>query len=82
MSKRSIVKRCGSRLGVGIGNPRLSGQATTEYILILLIAVSLSLFVTRQLLAPAMKRISDGLSKSLESRLFRPGTLHRFPIKR
>jgi Flp pilus assembly pilin Flp len=56
------------------------GQATTEYILVLAVAISLFMIVFNQLLKPFFTQIKTQLTQSFQNRLFSSGNLHHFPV--
>jgi Flp pilus assembly pilin Flp len=58
-----------------------SGQATIEYVLILSVLVSIALLLIRDLLRPILTRFTDSLSKAIEERMFKPGSMHRSPFQ-
>ena len=55
-----------------------SGQATVEYILILFIAVTIGMLVLRDLVKPAVSKLSDHLSRFVGETLFDSKNFHRF----
>lgn len=56
-----------------------NGQASTEYIVLMAIAVSL-VFILKKALQPIFSKISQSIALGFENKLF--GTdLHKFPIK-
>ena len=55
-------------------------QATTEYIMILAMAVSFVVLVTRNLLKPFFLKYSTKLAKSFDDRLFSPASMHSINI--
>jgi Flp pilus assembly pilin Flp len=58
------------------------GQATTEYILILAVLISLAILLIRDLIRPIMARFTDDLSKIITERLFKNGgNMHRSPFR-
>ena len=57
-------------------------QATTEYVLILAVLVSIAILLIRDLIRPVVDRLGDSLSKQIES-MFQPGeAMHRSPFKK
>ena len=58
------------------------GQATTEYVLILSIAVLLSVLVVRKLILPYATILAEHLSASVEKKIFSPKSMHSVRIKR
>lgn len=59
-----------------------TAQATTEYILILAVLVSLAILLIRDLIRPILTQFNDSLSKAITEKLFKDeGTLHRSPFK-
>ena len=58
-----------------------SAQATTEYILILAIAISFFLMVSVKFIKPFAKKYQANIAKALNARLFQ-GDLHHFPLSR
>ncbi len=61
-------------------NTRERGQATLEYILMLLIAVSSFVIVSKNLIRPIYKKLSEKLNAQIDHTL--SGSLHSFPIGR
>lgn len=57
-----------------------SAQATTEYILILSVIVSIALLVIRDLVQPILKAFTDHLSKNIEEKMFKPESMHQSPF--
>ncbi len=55
-------------------------QATTEYVLILFIALSMFLILYSKLLKPLIQNMSKKLTDSFNN-LLSTGDLHRFPVK-
>ena len=58
-----------------------NAQATTEYILMLFVAVSTFLILYSKLLKPMIANLSKRLSDSITGALV-TGDLHRYPLKR
>jgi hypothetical protein len=58
-----------------------SGQATTEYILMLAIIVILFLIMLKQLIKPMFASLLKALNKKYEN-FFAPENLHNFPVRR
>lgn len=57
-------------------------QATTEYILILAVLVTLAILVVRDLIKPAMKFTTDHLTDAINTKLFKEGgSMHQSPFK-
>ena len=56
-------------------------QATTEYILILAVLVSIAILLIRDLIRPTLDRISTSLTKRIDE-LFKPGAMHRSPFRK
>lgn len=61
---------------------RLSGQASVEYILMLLVAALLAILVVRQFIIPTGKYLSDRLSQMMTAKLFNPDKMHSIRISR
>lgn len=58
------------------------GQATTEYVLILAVLVSIAILLIRDLIRPLVDRMGETLSKQIES-MFQPGeAMHRSPFRK
>ncbi|OFZ20566.1 MAG: hypothetical protein A2X94_11115 [Bdellovibrionales bacterium GWB1_55_8] len=57
-----------------------SGQATTEYILMVALAVTLALMVIREFIKPVLERMTSSLVEKMERGFF--GNLHHFPLRR
>ncbi len=59
-----------------------SGQATTEYILMLAVVVSLVSIVVKQLIGPTYQRLRVSVGRSIDNKLFPKGEgFHQFPLK-
>lgn len=56
-------------------------QATTEYILMLTVAVALFFLVVKNFVVPMMNKLSDSLSAQI-SAFFQPRNLHQIRLKR
>lgn len=57
-------------------------QATTEYVLILAVLVSIAILLIRDLIRPLVDRLGESLSNQIES-MFEPGeAMHRSPFKK
>ncbi len=57
-------------------------QATTEYVLILAVLVSLAILVVRDLIRPALARLTDSISKMINEQLFNSSdSMHHSPFK-
>lgn len=56
------------------------GQATVEYILMLLVALSAFLIVARTFVGPGMKKLGTVVETQLNRALFKPGNLHQFRL--
>jgi len=57
-------------------------QATTEYILILAVLVSLAILLVRDLIRPILAQFTDNLSTIITEQLFKDGgSMHRSPFK-
>lgn len=65
--------------GIAIFLSDEQGQATTEYILMLAMAVSLCLFVIKKFIRPAFEKLSSTLDKIIQRKLF-GANLHQFRI--
>jgi len=59
-----------------------SGQATTEYVVLLAIAVSLVIFVNKIFLKPMFERFRTEISKNIEDRFLNPKGLHQITLPR
>jgi Flp pilus assembly pilin Flp len=59
-----------------------SAQATIEYVLILSVLVAIALLLIRDLIRPILTRFTDSLSKAIEEKMFKPGSMHRSPFRR
>lgn len=59
-----------------------SGQASTEYILLLFAALSFFLIVWKQLMEPLYERLKATLISRFEDSLFDQANFHRFPLRR
>jgi Flp pilus assembly pilin Flp len=57
------------------------GQASTEYVLMLSIVVSLTLFVVKNFIKPTFEKLSRVLSNTLQNQLF-GANLHVFRVPR
>ena len=57
-----------------------SGQATTEYVLMLAIVVSLTVMLINKLLKPGLNILLTNVSDKFNNRLFSPQALHYFPL--
>lgn len=56
-------------------------QATTEYVLILAVLVTLAILVVRDLIRPILARFTDSLSKAITDKMFKDGgTMHQSPF--
>ncbi|MBS1961498.1 MAG: hypothetical protein JST04_04735 [Bdellovibrionales bacterium] len=56
-------------------------QATTEYVLILAVLVTLAILVVRDLIRPILARFTDSLSKTITEKMFKDGgTMHTSPF--
>ena len=55
------------------------GQATTEYILMLAISVTLIIVVSKNLVRPILNSLASELGQQIENRLFR--NFHHFPVR-
>jgi Flp pilus assembly pilin Flp len=58
-----------------------SGQATTEYVLILAVIVTIALLVIRDLVQPLLARFTESISKTIEEKMFKPGSMHKSPFR-
>lgn len=57
-------------------------QATTEYVLILAVLVSLAILLVRDLIRPVLSQFTDTLSKTITEKMFKDGkSMHRSPFK-
>lgn len=57
-------------------------QATTEYVLILAVLVTLAILVTRDLIRPVFSRFSENLTRIINEELFNDGAgMHRSPFR-
>lgn len=56
-----------------------NGQATTEYIMLLALAVAFFLIIVRTL-KPAFAKLFSRLNTQMGGALFNSGSLHRFPF--
>jgi hypothetical protein len=56
-------------------------QATTEYVLILAVVVGIAILVARELVGPALKALTDGISRLIEEKMFKPDSMHRSPFR-
>lgn len=57
-----------------------SGQATTEYILMLAMMVSLAVMVINKVIRPVIQQLGETLFAQIQAKLFRPGAMHRFRV--
>ena len=59
-----------------------NAQATTEYVLILAVLVSLAILLVRDLIRPILARFTDSLSNAINEQMFKGGSsMHRSPFK-
>lgn len=58
-----------------------SGQATTEYILLLAVVMTMLLFLIKKLIQPYLIKLRDALAERFNSTLF-GADLHRIRLKR
>jgi Flp pilus assembly pilin Flp len=57
-------------------------QATTEYVLILAVMVSLGILIVRDLIKPVLTQFTDKISKLINEQLFKDGgSMHQSPFK-
>jgi hypothetical protein len=57
-------------------------QATTEYVLILAVLVSLAILLIRDLVRPVLSAFTDRISKIITDQLFKDGgAMHRSPFR-
>ncbi|MEK7691621.1 MAG: hypothetical protein AAB425_11440 [Bdellovibrionota bacterium] len=61
---------------------RQNGQATTEYILLLAVGVTLALMVIKNLLVPAYETLQGKIGPAIERRIFNPKSFHQLRIGR
>ena len=59
-----------------------SGQATTEYILMIVMALVLVLSVIKKFIQPTLDRLKTQITTQLENTLFGGGDFHRLRIGR
>ncbi len=59
-----------------------SAQATTEYVLILAVLVSIALLLVRDLIRPILATFTDSISDAIENGMFNPDSMHRLPFKK
>jgi len=56
-----------------------NAQATTEYVLILAVIVSIAILLVRDLIQPVLARMNATLTRAIE-KMFNPATMHRSPF--
>ncbi len=59
-----------------------TAQATTEYILILAVMVTIAIVLVRDLLRPILARFTESISDAIEKGMFQPGRMHRSPFRK
>jgi hypothetical protein len=58
-----------------------SGQATTEYILMLMVGMSLFLALVKNVIRPTYARLQSVMIGRLEAAFFGKDNFHRFPVR-
>lgn len=56
-------------------------QATTEYVLVLAVIVSIAIILVRDLIKPILGAFTENLSESIEKGMFNPDAMHRSPFR-